>query len=222
MKFTFHFKAIFAIGAAVAATCLTGCSSLSGYDGSSSFSCKAPPGVICQSMDGVYVNAQANNLPGQRVNMSNHAEVTLKDSTPAPAGAMTVPLSSGTPIRSAPQVLRAWFAPWPDSDDDYHDQEYVYMAVDNGDWLMAYTRHRLQNAFRPVLPPVKALKQGSGNSGADSNPPGATSSGRPSVTNGLESIGTVQHKPSAQDAYGMVKGLQLPNGTTAQSDANWQ
>ncbi|MDE2430828.1 MAG: TraV family lipoprotein, partial [Burkholderiales bacterium] len=47
-------------------TVLSGCS-FSGLDAKSSFSCKAPDGVLCESMTGVYANASLNNLPSQRI-----------------------------------------------------------------------------------------------------------------------------------------------------------
>ena len=51
---------------ALALVLLSGCSSMSGLDASSSFSCKAAPGVNCQSISGVYQNTTADNLPFQR------------------------------------------------------------------------------------------------------------------------------------------------------------
>ena len=45
---------------------LAGCMSLSGLSGNSSYACKAPDGVTCQSVSGTYANAVANNLPAQR------------------------------------------------------------------------------------------------------------------------------------------------------------
>ena len=62
----------FGIGAVVA---LSGCSSMSGFDAKSEFACKAPDGILCESMSGIYANAQAKNLPGQRVNARGEAPV---------------------------------------------------------------------------------------------------------------------------------------------------
>ena len=46
------------------ALALTGCSSLmTGLDGQGGFSCKAPDGISCASLSGVYANAVQNNLP---------------------------------------------------------------------------------------------------------------------------------------------------------------
>ena len=45
---------------------LSGCMSMSGLSGSSSYACKAPDGVTCDSVSGTYANAVQNNLPSQR------------------------------------------------------------------------------------------------------------------------------------------------------------
>jgi len=60
-------KRVLSVGIALAAAgLLAGCGSMSGLDASSSFSCKAAPGVICQSISGVHQNASAGSLPFQR------------------------------------------------------------------------------------------------------------------------------------------------------------
>ena len=117
---------------AVAALCatLTGCGSITGLDGTSSYGCKAPEGVKCDSVSGTYYNALQNNLPSQR-----------KSSMPVPGGSAAPPLparrdallltsASGTspsrvgttfqptPLRAAPRVMRLWIKPWEDADRD--------------------------------------------------------------------------------------------------------
>lgn len=157
--------------ACAAVATLAGCS-LTGYDAKSSFSCKAPEGVLCNSMTGIYANAMAHNLPEQKVHSGSGAEtnVALGDyaqdapasssarSTNGPSpvkvrGALTQPLDSGLPIHTAPRELRVWFAPWKDTDSDLHDQEYVYLIVDHGHWSIEHNQGRIREAYRPVLPP---------------------------------------------------------------------
>ncbi|WP_257829902.1 hypothetical protein [Burkholderia glumae] len=53
-------RATAVIGAAVLA--LSACS-FTGYDASSSFACKAPAGVLCNSMSGIYANAWPTTSP---------------------------------------------------------------------------------------------------------------------------------------------------------------
>lgn len=169
---------------------LSACS-FSGYDASSSFACKAPEGVLCNSMSGIYANAMAHNLPEQRVHTGSGAttNVTLgsyaKDvdsdrsassasrSTRAAAGTAATgilprALDSGAPVRTASREMRIWFAPWQDADADLHDQEYVYLIVDSGHWSIAHNQERIRAAFRPVMPPI-AVAAPAGSDGKASN-----------------------------------------------------
>lgn len=140
----------------LAAMALVGCGSMSGLDAQDKFSCAAPDGVLCESMSGIYANAQQNNLPGQQVNRKGGDKEKLSRAKVAPdqENVLTKPIYSGTPIRSAPLILRVWFAPWEDTDGDLHDQSYVYLPVDSGRWLIEHNRRRIQDAYRPVRAPV--------------------------------------------------------------------
>ncbi|KML57047.1 conjugal transfer protein TraV [Burkholderia cepacia] len=158
---------------------LTGCS-FSGYDASSKFACKAPEGVLCSSMSGIYANAMAHNLPDQRVHTGAGATTNIalgtyaaEPSSPSSAtsGANALPaigaagilpkaLDSGAAVHTAAREMRVWFAPWQDADSDLHDQEYVYLIVDSGHWSIAHNQERIQAAFRPVLPPTPAPDAG--------------------------------------------------------------
>ena len=52
---------------AASALLVSGCASkLAGLGGSQSYACKAPEGVLCTSVAGVYTNSLQNNLPSQR------------------------------------------------------------------------------------------------------------------------------------------------------------
>ena len=46
---------------------LAGCAGMTGLDGQGGFSCKAPDGISCASLSGVYANAVQNKLPGQTI-----------------------------------------------------------------------------------------------------------------------------------------------------------
>jgi conjugal transfer pilus assembly protein TraV len=144
----------FAVGT-LACAVLGACSSLSGYDAQSNFSCKAPDGVLCQSMSGIYANAQAHNLPGQQVkhDRSGDTDAIPPAAAQATEAVMTKPIYSGTPIRSAPYTLRIWVSPWEDADGDLHDQSYVYVMVNNGEWLIEHNRRRIQQTYQPVRAP---------------------------------------------------------------------
>lgn len=123
----------------------TGCAStMVGHDGSSQFACKAPDGVTCSSLSGVYANAVAGNLPGLRSNTTQAAE-----SEAAPIAGHAP--SSGDPIRTNPTVLRVWMAPWEDSDGDLHDQAYIYMVTDTGRWLIEHNQQHIVDTYRPTF-----------------------------------------------------------------------
>jgi conjugal transfer pilus assembly protein TraV len=151
----------------IAVTSLAGCGSMSGLDAKDKFACAAPDGVLCESMSGIYANAQQNNLPGQQVNRKGgDGEKSSRSKVAAPqGGVLTKPVQSGTPIRSAPLVLRVWFAPWEDTDGDLHDQSYVYLQVDSGRWLIEHNRRRIQDTYRPVRAPAPQAASTAGGDG---------------------------------------------------------
>ncbi len=196
---------------------LTGCS-FSGYDASSQFACKAPEGVLCSSMSGIYANAMAHNLPDQRVHTGAGATTnialgsyagdpgTTSSASGAPVSASSRPLvgaagilpkalDSGAPVHTASREMRIWFAPWQDADSDLHDQEYVYLIVDPGHWSIAHNQQRIQAAFRPVMPPTPAPDVGSSISKA------AISSSNPDSTSG-----------SISSADRVMQGILTPAG----------
>lgn len=139
--------------------CLAGCFSMSGLSGSSSeFACKAPSGVTCQSVSGVYANSRQGNLPSQRAGKDGEEGERRSKSSYFGAGeeykvtprAMTT-LSSGEAIRTAPIVLRVWMAPWEDRAGDLHDQSYFYTVVDQGKWKIDANRASIQTEFMPIF-----------------------------------------------------------------------
>ncbi len=148
-----------------AAGMLGGCASfMSGLDGESSFSCKAPPGVSCQSISGTYSNSIQNNLPSQRKKTDGEAE-SSKDGEGTPKayndeGTERAKLSprdmeamtSGIPVRQPPLIVRVWVAPWEDEAGDLHDQSYFYTVVHTGKWVIEANRTAISNRFRPVFP----------------------------------------------------------------------
>ena len=209
----------FGIGAVVA---LSGCSSMSGFDAKSEFACKAPDGILCESMSGIYANAQAKNLPGQRVNARGEAPVELSQAK-AGSNVMTKPIYSGTPIRSAPRLLRVWFAPWEDTDGDLHDQSYVYLPVDSGRWLIEHNRRRIQDNYRPVRAPsnvtAQAAQPQAAGAGQQRQSPGVLGQQpTPPADNGMESIGTRQDRMSNEQATELLNGIMRPGNVIPDSE----
>lgn len=156
-------------GGLAATSLLTGCAGMmSGLDANSSFSCKAAPGVTCQSISGVHQNASANNLPFQRngeANLNANAQEPTeeKDKKPVAYGAKEegsqkvsprdmVAANSGMPVRQPPLVLRVWMAPYEDEGGDLHDQSYFYTMVHSGRWMIEANRSSIANQYRPIYP----------------------------------------------------------------------
>ena len=131
------------------ALALAGCAgTMSGLDGPGRFSCKAPDGITCASLSGVYANALQNHLPGQAGSIdaarSERAAATIQRPVP----------SFGEPIRRAQKVRRVWLAPWEDDDEVLHDQSYLYLVVDPGRWQVEHARRQAGEGYRPVRPPA--------------------------------------------------------------------
>lgn len=153
---------------AVCANLAAGCaSSLSGLGGTPTYACKAPEGVLCTSVAGVYANSLQNNLPSQRTEKraadpaGNVATAPRAAPAPNPAPytgsvANAASASDAASIRSAPRILRVWLAPWEDSDGDLQDQSYLYVVVDSGRWLIEHQRASIRNAYAPIAAPNPA------------------------------------------------------------------
>ncbi len=138
-----------------------GCAStLSGVGGTSEYSCKAQPGVRCESVSGIYQNALQKNLPGQKPSPTrapppSSAPELVALARPAPASpAPGITSQIGPkPLRSSARILRMWFKPWEDADHDLFDQGYIYIQVDGGRWMMDHVQRRAREDFAAVRPP---------------------------------------------------------------------
>ncbi|MHB0991744.1 MAG: type IV conjugative transfer system lipoprotein TraV [Burkholderiales bacterium] len=134
---------------------LVGCSSLTGIGGSDKLACKAPDGVTCSSLSGVYANALANNLPGLQKKHAATTETTagagknarLPHSTSITGEAPT----SGEPILTKAHVMRIWVAPWEDSEGDLHDQSYIYVVANSGRWAIEHNEKQIMNRYQPTF-----------------------------------------------------------------------
>lgn len=152
-------KAILCVGPLLV---LSGCMSMSGLSGSSSYACKAPEGVACDSVSGTYANAVQNNLPSQRQRRTGPDSPERPD-MPRPSMALaSAPTATAslppTPVslRSAPRILRLWFKPWEDADHDLYDQGYVYVQINAGQWQIEHVQRQIRDAYAPLKPPPRA------------------------------------------------------------------
>lgn len=171
---------------------LGACMNMSGLGGDSKYACKAPEGVACDSVSGTYANALHYNLPSQRARRSPAArqdesdkrarEATTRAAFPATAGD-SGPGVAPSPLRSQARVLRLWIKPWEDADGDLYDQGYVYVQVDNGQWLIDHVQRQIRDAYAPLKPPPKPSPDTATESNPGSNSPAAPSLlQRPTVT----------------------------------------
>jgi len=149
--------------ASIASTLLaTGCASvMSGLDGSSTYGCKAPDGVKCDSVAGTYYNSIQNNLPAQRRPGSQGSSeapavaprpTAVMIQTSSRIGAASAEAFQGAPLRAAPRVWRLWIKPWEDADRDLNDESLVYVQVDNGRWLVDHVQRQAREPYAPVRP----------------------------------------------------------------------
>jgi len=126
---------------------------MSGIGGTDGYACKAPEGVVCTSVSGVYTNAThamsvATKAPEAKPQL---AAPRTYGATPI---APRAPIASGSAIRSNPRVLRLWIAPWEDADGDLHEEALVHVLVDSGRWLIEHVRPAARSRVDAVAPPV--------------------------------------------------------------------
>jgi conjugal transfer pilus assembly protein TraV len=156
------------------------------------------------------------------VNARGEAPVELSQAK-AGSNVMTKPIYSGTPIRSAPRLLRVWFAPWEDTDGDLHDQSYVYLPVDSGRWLIEHNRRRIQDNYRPVRAPsnvtAQAAQPQTAGAGQQRQSPGVLGQQpTPPADNGMESIGVRQDRMSNEQATELLNGIMRPGNVIPDSE----
>lgn len=155
----------------------TGCGSMSGLEASSSFSCKAAPGVNCQSISGVHQNASAGNLPFQRAESAKPQDTekvqpytsnSQQDGKVSPKDMAAQ--YSGMPVRQPPLVLRIWMSPYEDETGDLHDQSYFYTMVHSGKWMIEANRRAVTNQYMPIYPLNRSTQSDQGQSEKETHP----------------------------------------------------
>ena len=86
---------------------------------------------------------------------------------------------SPTPLRSSARILRLWFKPWEDADRDLYDQGYVYVQIDNGQWLVDHAQRQIRDAYAPLRPPPKGAASAGEGKERNALPPNLMSGPRP-------------------------------------------
>lgn len=97
---------------------LTGCAQMNGQ-----FDCPAGSGVSCTSMKEVDRMASQGMFADNYGHSSKRVAISNRNT-----------LSLQAPSRISENVLKVWFAPFVDSDDNYHQENEIHSVVDKGFW----------------------------------------------------------------------------------------
>lgn len=143
---------------------LAGCAgSMSGLDGSDKLSCPVTQGVSCKPMSQVYEESAKVDQPTEPTQSVETGGGTVEPkplparrTTRMPPGAENGPV----PLRTRPNVMRIWIAPWEDADGDLHEGAWIAMRLDDGHWNIDHVRERITDAYGATLvpPPVQESK----------------------------------------------------------------
>lgn len=99
---------------------LTACSHMNGQ-----FDCPVSKGVSCQSMKEIDTMASQGYFNSPSVAPRIGLAISLQRPNT---------LHQQAPLRVEARVLKIWFAPFIDSQDNYHQASEVYTVVDKGFW----------------------------------------------------------------------------------------
>lgn len=125
------------IFATVTIALLTGCSLTPDYG------CKAPDGVTCMSASEVYDRDRAGQVIKPKLDKEKSSWGAPDEHFPAPRRfAGPAPVTPGTPVFREPLRLRVWVVDWEDVNNVYHPNHYLFLRVDNGEWVLPLMRER--------------------------------------------------------------------------------
>nr|WP_276320090.1 TraV family lipoprotein [Parasulfuritortus cantonensis] len=74
------------------------------------------------------------------------------------------------PLRTRPNTQRIWVAPWQDADGDLHEDAWIVVRLDDGNWMMEHVRERAHAGFSATL---KAPPASSSAESREEEPPAA-------------------------------------------------
>lgn len=111
---------------------LQGCSVLSDFK-TPRFTCGLPEGTGCKPVSEVYKLSVAGRLKAALTQGKGSTGTAVASKAADKPGATVVP---SEPVLSQPRQIRAWLGRWEDRDGDLHDETYLYLRLDNGQWLL--------------------------------------------------------------------------------------
>lgn len=212
----------------IAGGALSGCAGFfNGYDAENQFKCKAPPGVQCQSISGVYANSQGGTSASNQAvpQEGRRATDSTSGALPLPAarnmGAGLPPTYSGA-IRSEPTTIRTWVMSYKDADGDIVDQFYVYMALDSGHWMIEHAQQLVRDSYAPSRP-VRAMGTGlpTAGSGSSANrPTSALPSDAADKVQDTAAGSTPAEQNNTQDPASMIQRIQEAMRRASQPGSN--
>jgi conjugal transfer pilus assembly protein TraV len=113
---------------------------LAGCAGSPKYACGVPEGVGCRSVGAIYEASVTGTLPSARGTDGGEAESNEPEATERPSATAEISVvetvQPGDPLLSRPQVLRVWIDRWEDAAGDLHDETYLYLRLDSGNWRL--------------------------------------------------------------------------------------
>jgi len=112
---------------------------LAGCAGNPKYACGVPEGVGCKPLGEVYkdsVTGRSTRPPADGKTDSDHGSLP-PSSTPEVKTPRVTTVQPGDPLLTRPHHLRVWVNRWEDDAGDLHDETYLYLRLDNGDWRLA-------------------------------------------------------------------------------------
>lgn len=97
---------------------LSGCASMNGQ-----FDCPVGSGVSCKSLKEIDMMVSQGQF--SEANASSGVKTNISYSRT---------LAQQAPIRIKEKILKVWFAPFVDSDDNYHKENEVFTVIDKSFW----------------------------------------------------------------------------------------
>lgn len=111
----------------------------------------------CRSVTDNYKHSYQNTINAEDLDKPGIFSSSKKDTQKIAMNFSKYPQipTDGSPLVSAPKMLRVWLTPYKDSDNIFHEQSYEYIIVEQSDWVFANNKDTNPNNLNNV-----ALVQG--------------------------------------------------------------
>ena len=157
-----------------------GCSSFSSFmtglsGASDKLSCPLSEGVTCKPMSQVYEESAQGRAVASKASQTetvDREEGRAPSRSEAASSRRLVRATNegeATPLRSRPNTQRMWIAAWQDADGDLHEDAWIVVRLDDGDWMLDYVRDRARSEFSATL--KAPLAADTADAGEDKPPP---------------------------------------------------